>query len=70
MIMSQVSTSTDPTDPGPVASRHTSAGNPAAGIPSWIIAMLDSGVMLLGFSTTPLPAISAGITSPKPRTSG
>ena len=68
--MSTCSTSAPPTSlPLPFATRNTSSGAPISRIASAISSEL-SGVMPAGFSTTVLPAMSAGIASPKLFTSG
>ena len=63
------SISAAPDSPRPVAIRKTSSGHPAARMPSAINSDV-SGVTSLGFSTTVLPAISAGMQSPKLFVSG
>jgi hypothetical protein len=52
-----------------VATWKTPSGKPAALRPS-AIRSDDSGVTSLGFRTTVLPAIIAGMQSPKPLVSG
>ena len=69
MIMSAWSTRAAPVSPPPVATRKTPSGPPTARKPSSIRSEV-SGVMSLGFSTTLLPATSAGIVSPKLLVSG
>ena len=60
MIMSTLSTSAAPVAPAPVATWNTSAGSRRARA-ALADHQLASGVTSLGFSTTALPAISAGI---------
>ena len=69
MTKSAESISAEPASPRPVATRKTSSGQPAARMPSAISSDV-SGVTSLGFSTTVLPAISAGMQSPKLFVSG
>ena len=58
------STSAWPTAPPPWTVRTSPSGSPARSKISWILCPI-SGVNEAGFSTTPLPAISAMATSPK-----
>ena len=67
--MSTLSTSAAPVSPAPVATGKTSAGTPHSRSASPIISVA-SGVTSLGLSTTELPAISAGMQSPKLFVSG
>ena len=69
MTKSAASISAAPASPRPVATRKTSSGQPAARIPSAIRSDV-SGVTSLGLRTTVLPAISAGMQSPKLFVSG
>ena len=57
------STSALPTAPPPCTARMIPSGSPARSKTSWIFWPM-SGVSDAGFSTTPLPAISAIATSP------
>ena len=69
MTKSAESMSAEPASPRPVAIRNTSSGHPAARMPSAMSSDV-SGVTSLGFSTTVLPAIIAGMQSPKLFVSG
>ena len=69
MMQSTRAISAAPVDPSPVATWKTSSGMPH----SWNISAISSelsGVTSLGLRITLLPAISAGMQSPKPLTSG
>ena len=68
-IMSTLSTSAAPARPVPVTTENTSAGAPHSRAASPIIRFV-SGVTSLGFSTTELPDINAGMQSPKLLVSG
>ena len=68
-IMSTLSTSAAPVAPAPVATWKTSAGAPHSRAASASMRLVN-GVISLGFSTTELPAISAGMQSPKLFVSG
>ena len=69
MIMSTCSISAAPVSPRPVATWKTSSGRPHSRSPSAISSEV-SGVTSDGLRITLLPAISAGMQSPKELVSG
>ena len=69
MIMSTCSTSAAPVSPRPVAICRTFSGRPHSRSPSAISSEV-SGVISDGLRITLLPAISAGMQSPKEFVSG
>ncbi len=69
MMQSTAATSAAPVPPSPVATWNTPSGIPQA-VNISVISRELSGVTSLGLRITLLPAISAGMQSPKPFTSG
>ena len=70
MTMSTWSTSAAPVSPRPVATSSTSSGTPASRTKPSTTILVVSGVTSDGFTTTVLPAMSAGTASPNPVVSG
>ena len=70
ITMSTWSTSAAPVSPRPVATWKTSSGRSRTRLNISAISSDVSGVISEGFSTTALPAASAGMQSPKELLSG